>query len=60
MIWNIILKDLEKKLGSREFNRYIKNIKFNEEKSDSNLKVLEVDNIFILTSFSNPSQDAPL
>ena len=48
MICNIILKDLEKKLGSREFNRYIKNIKFNEEKSDSNLKILEVDNIFIL------------
>lgn len=48
MIWDIILKDLEKKLDSRDFNRYIKNIKFNEEKSDSNLKVLEVDNIFIL------------
>ena len=48
MIWDIILKDLEKKLNSRDFNRYIKNIRFNEEKSDSNLKVLEVDNIFIL------------
>ena len=48
MIWDIILKDLEKKLDSRDFNRYIKNIKFNEEKFDSNLKVLEVDNIFIL------------
>lgn len=48
MIWDIILKDLEKKLNSRDFNRYIKNIKFNIEKSDSNIKVLEVDNIFIL------------
>lgn len=48
MIWDIILKDLEKKLNYRDFNRYIKNIKFNIEKSDSNIKVLEVDNIFIL------------
>lgn len=48
MIWDIILKDLKKKLSSRDFNRYIKNIIFNEKKSDSNLKVLEVDNIFIL------------
>lgn len=48
MIWDIVLKDLEKKLDNRDFNRYIKNISYNEKKSDSKLKVLEVDNIFIL------------
>ena len=53
MIWDIISKDLEKKLGSAVFNRYIKNITYNEKKSDSTLKVLEVDNIFVLNWIKN-------
>lgn len=48
MIWDIILKDLEKKLDTLTFRRYIKNIKYNEEKSNANVRVLEVDNIFLL------------
>lgn len=48
MIWDIILKDLEKKLDTLTFRRYIKNIKYNEEKSNANMRVLEVDNIFLL------------
>lgn len=48
MIWDIILKDLEKKLEENEFKRYIKNIKYNEEQSNANIRVLEVDNIFLL------------
>lgn len=48
MIWDIILKDLEKKLDTLTFKRYIKNIKYNEEKSNANVRVLEVDNIFLL------------
>lgn len=48
MIWDIILKDLEKKLDALTFRRYIKNIKYNEENSNANMRVLEVDNIFLL------------
>ena len=53
MIWDIILKDLEKKLDSSVFKRYIKNIKYNEEKSNANVRVLEVDNIFLLNWLKN-------
>lgn len=57
MIWNIILKDLEKKLDGAVFKKYIKNIKYNEEKSSANIRVLEVDNIFLLnwlkTNYAN-------
>lgn len=53
MIWDIILKDLEKKLDSSVFKRYIKNIKYNEEKSNANIRVLEVDNIFLLNWLKN-------
>ena len=57
MIWNIILKDLEKKLDGSVFKKYIKNIKYNEEKSSANIRVLEVDNIFLLnwlkTNYAN-------
>lgn len=48
MIWNDILQDLKKDLREDEFEKYIKNIKFNDRQSDSNLKILEVNNIFIL------------
>ena len=48
MIWDIIIKDLEKKLDALTFKRYIKNIKYNEENSNANVRVLEVDNIFLL------------
>ncbi|MGX2982758.1 chromosomal replication initiator protein DnaA [Helicobacter sp. 23-1045] len=47
MIWDIILKDLGKKLDSAIFNRYIKNIKYNEEQSNANVRVLEVDNVYL-------------
>lgn len=57
MIWNIILKDLEKKLDGSVFKKYIKNIKYNEEKSSANIRVLEVNNIFLLnwlkTNYAN-------
>ncbi|RDU65025.1 chromosomal replication initiator protein DnaA [Helicobacter sp. MIT 14-3879] len=48
MIWNDILQDLKKDLSQNEYEKYIKNIRFNEKNSDSNLKVLEVNNIFLL------------
>lgn len=48
MIWNDILQDLKKELNQNEYEKYIKNIKFNDKQSDSNLKVLEVNNIFLL------------
>lgn len=57
MIWNIILKDLEKKLDGSVFKKYIKNIKYNEEKSSANIRILEVNNIFLLnwlkTNYAN-------
>lgn len=47
MIWDIILKELKKEIPTIEYNRYIKNLKFDEENSQSDLKILIAKNIFI-------------
>ncbi len=47
MIWNIILKELKKEITQEQYNRYIKNLSFDEENSQSDLKILLANNIFI-------------
>ena len=47
MIWNIILKELKKEITQEQYNRYIKNLVFDEENSQSDLKILLANNIFI-------------
>lgn len=47
MIWDIILKELKKEIPLVDYNRYIKNLKFDEENSQSDLKIFTTDNIFL-------------
>lgn len=47
MIWDIILKGLKKEITEEQYNKYIKNIIFDEENSQSDLKILFANNIFI-------------
>lgn len=47
MIWNIILKELKNEITQEQYNRYIKNLTFDEENSQSDLKILLANNIFV-------------
>ncbi|RAX55365.1 chromosomal replication initiator protein DnaA [Helicobacter sp. 16-1353] len=47
MIWDIILKELKKEIPLIDYNRYIKNLRFDEKNSQSDVKVLITDNIYI-------------
>lgn len=47
MIWDIILKELESKITQEQYNKYIKNLVFDEKNSKSDLKILLANNIFI-------------
>lgn len=47
MIWDIILQDLQAQLAKDEFERYFKNILFDEKNSQSDLKILLAPNIFV-------------
>ncbi len=47
MIWDIILEDLKKDIPLNEFNKYIKNLRFDAENSVSDMKILIANNIFI-------------
>lgn len=48
MIWDDIILELQKELSLDEYNKYIKNIKYDEVNSNINLVVLKVDNVFLL------------
>lgn len=48
MIWDDIILELQKELSLDEYNKYIKNIKYDEVNSNINLIVLKVDNVFLL------------
>ena len=47
MVWNIILKELKNKITQEQYNKYIKNLVFDEKNSQSDLKILLANNIFI-------------
>lgn len=55
MIWNIILEELEKELSKIEFNRYIKNLEFDEKNSRSDIKILITNNKIPRNKFNQKS-----